>query len=206
VNFAEIRRHSWDIAASLGFPKSDALPLLDSVSVGRSIDEIVYRIFAINCLAAVAYGFSREKARTWLEREELLAALTNAELDFLNGNVSRPMQFMEQIEAMWALSWSLSIASELDLNKPCAPDFVRMLPDLKQNETGAAFRARALLRNSDEIVEKCDLAYVLHWAVVETRSTRKMNKAIKPYIIIQRRTALEWLLSDSKWDEVVLDT
>jgi hypothetical protein len=206
VDMAAIRQASWDIASKLGFAANDGLPLLDASTVTRSKDEIVNRVFGTLSLAASAYGLDRRKALAWLEREGSLEILTSTEREFLGGRQMNPTPFIEQIEGMWALCWSLKVVPDLDFAKPCSGDFVKMLPDLKKDEAGAAYRRNASLRDSEEVVAKCDVAYCLHWAVVHAGLTGKLKKAIKPYVIVERRRALEWLLSDETWDEAPLDT
>ena len=113
---------------------------------------------------------------------------------------------MEQIEGMWALCWCLGIVPELDFSKPCSNDFVKLLPDLKRNEPGDEFRKKAVLRDPREVVAQCDLAYCLHWGVIHAELSGKRQRAIKSYMIIERRRALEWMVSDDPWDELSLDT
>lgn len=53
--------------------------------------------------------------------------------------------------------------------------------------------------------EFADLYYRYHWAVVE--EPEKMDELdISPSIVIERDHALSWLLSESDWDAVQLDT
>jgi len=206
MDMAGIRQTSWGVASKLGFATNETLPLLDASIITRSKDEIVNRVFGILSLAASAYGLDRKKALAWLEREGSLEVLTSTEREFLSGSQMNPTPFMEQIEGMWALCWSLNVVPDLDFSKPCSGDFVKLLPDLKKDGAGAAFRGKASLRDSEEVVAKCDLAYCLHWGVVHAGLTGKLKKAIKPYVIVERRRSLEWLLSEESWDEVPLDT
>lgn len=206
MDMRKLRQGSWEVVKNLGFVANEALPLLDDLTIRRSKDEVVDRVFAIHCLGASSFGFDRQKALAWLEREGSLEVLTSTEREFLSGSQMNPTPFMEQIEGMWALCWSLNVVPDLDFSKPCSDDFVKLLPDLKKDEAGAAFRGKASLRDSEEVVAKCDLAYCLHWGVVHAGLTRKLKKAIKPYVIVERRRALEWLLSEESWDEVPLDT
>ena len=149
MDMVAIRQASWGIASQLGLAANDALPLLDVSTVTRSKDEIVNRIFGMLALAASAYGLDRRKALTWLEREGSLEILTLAEREFLGGSQMNPTPFMEQVEAMWALCWSLKVVPDLDFSKPCSGDFVELLPDLKKDETGTAFLGKAGLRESE---------------------------------------------------------
>jgi hypothetical protein len=201
-----LRQASWEAAGKLGFPTNETLPLLDNLTIARSSDEVVHRIFAMLCLAVSAYGFDRKKALAWLQREGSLALLTPPEREFLGGSLMNPRPFMEQIEAMWALCWCVRSVPDLDFSKPCSDNFVKLLPDLKKDESGAAFRGSASLRDSEEIVAKCDLAYCLHWGIVHAGLDGKFLKGVMPYLIIERRQALEWILSTDPWDEVFLDT
>lgn len=206
MDMASIRQASWGVATKFGFPTNDALPLLDTSVIFRSKDEIVDRVFGMLSLAASAYGLDRKKAFAWLEREGSLQNLTSTEREFLGGAQMNPTPFMEQIEGMWALCWCLKVVPDLDFSIPCSGDFSKLLPDLKKDEAGAAFRGKASLRDSVEVITKCDLAYCLHWGVVHAGLTGKLKKAIKPYVIVERRRSLEWLLSEDSWDEVPLDT
>ena len=83
-----------------------------------------------------------------------------------------------------------------------------VFPDLKQNEPGKAFRDRAELRAESTIIEQCDLAYSIHWAIVDTelKKTQLPAQAVEPYVVIERRRALEWMLTDECWEDISLDT
>ena len=201
-----IRKKSWATTTSLGFVVNDNLPLLEQVGNSHTKDEIVNRIFGMYCTAAIAYGFDRSKATQWLNTEGCLDSLTKSEQDFVAYSTGNAVPFMEQIESIWALCWSVSCVSELDFSKACAADFVKILPDIKQDQRGSAFRDRAVLRPLLQLVSHCDLAYCLHWGCVHSGIPGKLKKVVKPYMIIERRRALEWILSDEAWDELALDT
>jgi len=157
------------------------------------------------CVAASAYGYDRKRSLAWLVREKCLESLTTTETEFLNGSPVS-VHFMHQIEGMWALCWCLRVVPDLNFSQPCRSDFVSLLPDLKKEEAGAAFRKQSSLREPNEIIAKCDLAYCLHWGLVHSQQMRKKKQPIEPYIVIERRRALEWLLSEDNWEDVSLDT
>ncbi|MCE9534370.1 MAG: DUF4272 domain-containing protein [Planctomycetes bacterium] len=206
MNMVDIRTISWEIVTKFGFPKNDALPLLDNVTIVRSKDEIVNRIFGMNSLAASACGYDRKKALAWLERDGSVELLTRHEQEFLRGAQKNAVPFMAQVEGMWALCWCLRVVPDLNFSKPCSDDFVKSLPDLKKDESGEGFRRRSFLRDSEEIVAKFDLAYCLHWGLVHAELIGKPTKRIKPYVITERRRALEWLFSSDAWDDLSSDT
>jgi hypothetical protein len=207
MNLREIRQASWETASKLGYPRNDSLPLLDNVDLTRSKEEVTDRIFAMLCVAASACGFDRNKALTWLWQNGKLELLTHLEREFLEGTDKPHSQFMTQVEGKWALCWCLQIIPELDFSKACSDDFVTMFPDLKSSEPGSGFRGKAALRDVQQILPKLDLAYCLHWGIVENGiSARKGKTTPAPYVTIERRRALEWMFSNGRWDEISMDT
>jgi hypothetical protein len=202
-----IRKQTLKTASRLGYSVNDALPLLDEVHNTRTADEAVKRLLCLHATAACAYGFDHSKARAWLERENALGDLTASELHFIEGGEGDPNQFKIQVEGMWALAWALGIVPHLDFSKGCDSKFVMMLPNLKIGEKSDTLRSKIKTRAADEIIEACDLAYCLHGAARQAKLTGgKMPGKVQPYVIEERRRALEWLLSNDRWDEVSLDT
>ena len=202
-----IRKQSLETANKLGYPINESLPFLDAATVIRSCDEIIDRTLAMLCVAACAYGFDSQKASEWLARETKDTNLTPSESRFLQNRTGNPRTFMERIEGIWALAWSIGVVPDLDFGKPCATNFVLCLPDLKGNKSSAAFRENCMLRPHEQVVSACDLAYCLHWAIRELKlKGMDVPNAVAPYVIIERRHALEWLLTSVDWDDVTLDT
>jgi uncharacterized protein DUF4272 len=112
-----------------------------------------------------------------------------------------------QIEGIWALTWAIGHIPNLDFAQRCSDDFVLKLPDLKGNKSAATFREAARLRPVVELIGACDLAYCLHWGIDHAQLNRQpVPGKDEPYVIIERRRALEWLFSDEDWDDVPMDT
>jgi hypothetical protein len=206
INLFEIRQESLSKARNLGFKVNPALPLLETMDHIKPKDHIVQRIFALLAVAASSYGFDRKRAFNWLTNENGVSFLTETEKAFLLGGQVNPKRFMEQIEAMWALCWTINAIPDLDFDKICAKNFVELLPDLKKMESGQEFLKKAELRNPVELLAKCDLAYCLSWSVRENGIPIEMSKDIKSYVITERRRGLEWIISDQGWDDISLDT
>ena len=158
-------------------------------------------------VAAVAFGFERAKAVAWLHKESLAGSLTEPEARFVFDSAGPPGRFRLQFEAMWALAWALGVAPELDFAEDCDARFVSMLPNLKECESSGRFRHNITPRLLEPIVAACDLAYCLHWAIRESELAGAPPPGkLKHYLVVERRRALEWLLSAESWDEVSLDT
>ena len=183
------------------------LPLLDAGLEMRSASETTAQILAMNAVAATAYGFDKAKAIAWLNQEALTNSLSEQERRFIFESVGLPDRFKVQVEGMWALAWAMGIANELNFAKDCDNRFVMMLPNLKQSQSSADFRKKANPRPLEQVVAACDLAYCLHWAIRQSELVDKRSPGnLKPYVVVERRRALEWLLSKEAWDDVPLDT
>ena len=202
-----VREQSLKTASRLGFEVNKALPLLDEIQNARTADETFKRLLCLHATAACAYGFDRGKARAWLEQEDALGDLMASEQQFIENGSGDPNRFKIQVEGMWALAWALGIVPRLDFGKDCDNKFVMLLPNLKIGEKSDALRSKVKPRATDEVIAACDLAYCLHWAVRQAQLTGgKLPGKVQPYVIEERRRALEWLISSDQWDDVSLDT
>jgi hypothetical protein len=202
-----IRNESILSAKRLGVDVSPTLPLLDAGLEMRSTDESVSRILAMNAVAAAAYGFDKAKAIAWLDQEMLIDSLTGPEKRFIFEETVQTERFKVQVEGMWAIAWATGIVSDMNFGKDCDSRFAAMLPNLKVSQSSGAFRKKASPRPLEQVIAACDLAYCLHWAIRQSEISDKYPLGnLKPYVVIERRRALEWLLSKESWDEVPLDT
>jgi hypothetical protein len=63
------------------------------------------------------------------------------------------------------------------------------------------------LRSPEEIAAAAELAYLLQWATYdcELRGVPRPG-ALEPWIIMERRRALDWVLDTDTWDLITLDT
>jgi hypothetical protein len=200
VSLLEVRR--------LGYLENPDLPLGAAEIVFRTRDEIVDRALALSCAVAVANNSNPAVALAWLEREGLLASLTDAERHWL----TRPSEhararFSAQEEALLSLVWSLSFARSLDFTRYCDPSLAAYFPKIRDGESSERFRDAAVLREATELASMVDLAYCLHWSIRDSQLRRRPTPGVvEPYVVEERRRGLEWLVSDQGWDEISLDT
>lgn len=207
IDVKKIRDESIRAAKRYGVNVSQTLPLIDSDLKVRSADEVASRILAMHVVAASAYGFDKTKAISWLNQEALNDSLSEHEKRFLFEGADQSDRLKLQIEASWALAWAIGITGEMNFAKECDNSFVTQLPDLRKGESSANFRKRINPRSFEQIVSACDMAYCLHWAVRQADLDGKKSAGnFKPYVVIERRRALEWLLSEQSWDNISLDT
>lgn len=200
------RSRSRALLSKAGVDIPETLPAIGEFSV-RPEWELLDRIVCLNAVAAVAHGFSRDKASVWLAQEGMLEKLTDDERLLLDSGCGDLDRFKVQVEGMWALAWLLSIVANLDFWRGCDPRFVTMLPDLRTNENSSKFRSRASIRTKTEIGQELDLVYCLHWAIREAEiKDENPPKGITPFVVVERRRALDWAVGNMRWNEVPLDT
>lgn len=207
-SYAKLKLESEEIAHRLGYPINHDLPPLDPVTLRKNIDNVITRMLILNCVVAVAHGFSSSKAKDWLSRNELLDSITDHEQALFNGrsDVDR-REFMVQGESLWAFSWIIGKVEKINFSSACDDGLVRLLPDLLKGEPPAAWMRGLQLRQEADIIAACDLSYRIHWAIRDAHLLgRKSPGQILPYVVIERRRALEWMLQESDWDSVILDT
>ena len=201
-----VRERSRRALAAHGLSVPTSLPAIDPAAL-RPLEDIRDRLFCLNAVAAVAYGFDADKARSWLDKEHLSEQLSQPEIRLLERGQGNRDAFRAQVEGMWVLAWALSIVSEIDFWRDCSPTFVTLLPNLKAGESVTRTMAQAELRTSHEVMAACDLSYCLHWIIRESMLRNgPLPRDLAPYVVIERRRALEWMLSKDAWDMVDLST
>lgn len=204
----KVRAESLATASSLGYEVLPSLPLFENAVCIRNKEAVLTRTLTLYAVIACSYGLEQQKALTWLEHEGYTEYLTSREQNFLTESVDViGYNFMYQVESLWALAWGLSLVDALNFSRECDDNFVELLPNLHSLQSSREFRSRVILRSVDEVMAKCDLAYCLHWSVRQNMLDNKiLPGTVPPYVVIERRRALEWLLADEEWDDISLDT
>lgn len=202
-----VREQSIVAARRRGIAIPDSLPVIDDPIEPRRIGDVLDRMMCLHAVAAFAYGLDRATTLEWIRSEKIEDSLTPREIAFLGGRIRDKEPFRVQVEANWALAWSVSLVKELDWTSCCSPSFSRLLPNLKKHERSAALRAKCQIRSLDEIRSQRDLAYCVHWGVRQA-CVAGAEVAVDLSIdeLEARRRALEWLLIEQRWDAIALDT
>src|SRR5262249_35245648 len=111
-----IRALSLAKSAEFGIDVVASLPLLDSNLKLRELETIIDRILALHCVAAVAAGFDRSKGKTWLERGDLIRALTKEEIRIVAGDLNGRDSITLLVESIWTLAWVIGLVNILDFS------------------------------------------------------------------------------------------
>jgi len=210
MDTAAIRQKSLSQAKKLGYPVNPELPLLGDLTLQRTKEEFLDRMLCRYTCVACSFGFPRQLGWSWLAQEGLLEKVTPEESLYLRNKDEAPAdKFQPHVETIWAMTWVGQIQNSLEFNETCTNDMVTLFPNLKASASSERFRNKCELRSVEEIAPKLDLAYCIHWAIRhETENDLelpKKPKRLRPYIIINRRHALEWLFCDEPWDDVPMD-
>lgn len=203
--------------ADLGYPLPPPnFPLVwsehDEVEL-RSRLEIEIRCVILHVLLTAALGASREVTLGWLERNEIADHLTDDERMFLERRSGNIDEFMLCIEAEWALAWLLGIADELDPTQYVGDGLAAWAPNLQEDEPFETWRLRSpvQIRSAEEAAVLLDLYYCLDAGNAEAMRADAFPPGVtQPYVIGQRRWALEWAVifrgddhgDPPAWDEV----
>lgn len=209
MTMLEMREQNLNVAKALGYPVNESLPVLDDPEEIRSLSDTTDRMLCLNAVVASSYGFSKNKAMKWLEREGAVNHLAESEKEYLQSESDEMANAQKQwqVEALWALAWCVGCHDQLDFADSCSDGFIQMLPDIAKDESTERFRETLNLRNVPEILQKADLAYCLHWAVrdAETRGHKAPGK-VPGNVVAERRRALDWVIAEDQWDDLTLDT
>ena len=187
------------------------LPLID-LGKPRTSKEVCERIIALYALAGLANGAAGYLLKDWLIDEGGLGFLSTHEQQLLNNydglNPEEINELSWKQESLYVLCWSGSLVDkvvwptkEADLN-----NVFGLIPP----ETSfAKFFTSFNLRSFEEIAKQLDVYYCLHAAMrhPEIWIDNTQSRSLKMEAILERRQALEWVLSPSTdWDEISLDT
>jgi hypothetical protein len=202
----QLREASFLEASRLGYTTNRALPLLELPESLRSVEDVIKRMLCMHAVSAVAHGFSRATATTWLENERLFGDLASSETDFIAGGGDQAaMQCL--VDGLFALAWATNIEPAFDFAMDCPRTLARALPSFDVSGAEDALKQRVSLRGTREIVAMADLAYCLHWSIRdELLNKRRPPGQLHPIYVIERRRALEWLIGKSDWDDVDVST
>jgi hypothetical protein len=202
-----VRSRSLARAERLGYPVNTNLPLIDAPVQEKSADEVLGRALCLLVVMACADGFAREKGLEWLEREGITDALSPNEREFLHTGEGDVDALGAPVESLWTFLWALRVVRRLNFAYPFDDDIAFLIPNLEKNEPAVELREKQKLRPLGVIFQQLDLAYCLHWAVVDAHiKGHKTPGDVHPSVIYHRLRALEWLVGTDPWDEVVMDT
>lgn len=200
-----VRQRSLFMARRLGYPVDVSLPLLPESGFLREKDEIVDRMLALDAMISCVSGMPPEVAFEWTQEIGIAAALSPLESAVLRGRAEHvPAILLDRMEALWALGWAASLFRGVDYTRVAGPELGMIFGELDDIRDVRALRKRCKVRRYEDILAAADLARCLSRGVDLAVKQRKSPPGkLQPHVVIERRRALEWLISDKKWDEIL---
>ncbi len=217
----EIRTSSLEELERLKIPlPPDTFPLTwepgDSVTL-RSPDAMRARVAVLAVVMERCFGMPPDRAMQWLLDGRLLDHVSVPEWQFLAGEQGDRDVFMMHLDALFGFGWLLGWAEHLDPSLYCPEQLPPAFPDITGGETYLEWEQRCVpeLRDPREAAALLDLYYCLDWAYHDaTLRAQQAPGPVEPYVIAQRRWALEWSVvfvgpyheDPPGWEDVDLST
>lgn len=219
-NSEERRKESNAKIKELGIDCLEDLPLVeDSMQVKlKSLDEICQRALACLIIIQLAcdididpnlYEEAKECIEPILKQYKVDKKLLPKEKKIINGKFTKQevTDVIWTYEAYWVLIWALGYVNELNFPKDiCDVEVAKNIATLYGSYE--EFKQNAKLKDIEEVLDQLDLYYRYHWAVDEKRiNPETAIGELNPDVVIERRRALEWLVSKQHdWNEISMDT
>jgi hypothetical protein len=206
IDLRMIRQRSLFMARRLGYPVDVTLPLMVDGGALRDKDAVVDRMLVLDVMIGCASGLPPELGAEWVEEAGIEAAVAPSEERILTGRPEEvPVRLLDRMEALWTLGWAASLFRALDFGRICGPELAMIFGDIENLRGVRALRKRCGMRRYEEVVAACDLARCLHRGLlIADRSGAPPPGKVEPHIIVERRRALEWLVGQQGWDEIVV--
>lgn len=194
-------------------PFAKSLPPIEGEEIARfrSLEEVAGRALALQLVAVKAEGLEDEIVRRVMEDFSIEPHLSPAELAYINGEDTEQQTRINMIwryESLWALLWALGHIEELPFPDQIC-DVPRSVQIIQAAGSWEAFLAQSQLRSPSELLDQCDLALRLHWAVVNARLRGEEPPAkMEAGVVYERHYAFNWLrcFLDQDWDDVETHT
>lgn len=206
------KEHSEAALRNEGVPVNPHLPVIETEaeSKRRSPDQVAYRALALLVVAVKGEGLEQDIVQRVIKDYGLQVHFTPKEQAFIataSPSQADYVQFSWRYEAAWTLLWALGFVD--DLGKPTSIcDVPRAVTFMKERST-EEFVEQSRLRTQRELLDKADLVYRYHWAVVSARINGRPSPAgLEPGVTLERHYALNWLVGymNQDWDHVSTDT
>lgn len=212
------KNRSIKILEAQGIPYLEELPSIESSYevTGKTLDEIAKRAIVLCISCNFASDILSNKKRRYIKESKkffnklldtynVKDVMTKDEktlFDKMDKKIA--IQLSWQFEGYVILLWTLGLIDEITFPDTLVdPDSVTAI--VSACDTYKEFKEKCNLRNVNEVLDLADLTYRYNWYCVEAK-IRDEDPVINPEIVMERHRALNWLLTDAKWDKVEINT
>lgn len=206
----QIKLENDKIIKDKGYRGNDWLPILETSSF-RTLDEIKGRMSVMNALINIAFEAPVYIIKEWLENQNLLVFLSDAEKEILEKDNDELTDIEINslnwyLESLWALMWATGMIERLEAEDYVGDHMVSLLPNLQHGETNIKLERLSKVRTEIELYTMLDYYYRLHWYCVDERLNGRQDK-LNEGLIYERRKSLEWAFNrENDWDNVEMGT
>ena len=210
-NPEKIKEENTKLLLKQGIEVVDHLPYIEK-NKHRNDDEIAKRTIAMAVLYQLEFGAPKDFISQYLKENGLIDQLTAEETklleeDFDDITDQQKVNLSWSVEAIWALTWVCKKHRNLTFNTPVEDSLASTLPDFQASESINTLMSKFKSRPEVEVYKMLDLFYRAHWFARNNGLNGKESDLVNHSIIMERRTALEWVCNRKvAWDEVDLST
>ena len=212
------KMRSINILQAQQIPYIDELPPIKSSYeiTGKTIDEIAKRAivlciccnFASDIISNKKKRYVKESKKFFnklLETFNVKDVMTKDEkLLFEKMDKDLAIQISWQFESYVILLWTLGLIDEVTFPDTLVePDSVTAV--VSACDSYREFLEKCKIRSGDEVLDLADLTYRYNWYCVESKINDE-EPIMNAEVVMERHRALNWLLSDEKWDKVEINT
>ncbi|MBO5747031.1 MAG: DUF4272 domain-containing protein [Clostridia bacterium] len=220
LKLTQRKKQSLKLIAREGITFDKSLPCLfeDSKVQLKSIDDISKMALMSGIIAQLGFiakanvdSASANKARaTVIEKIKIFGiedCIGAKEKRIIEGNCSEQdiIDANWYFESAWALCWCLGLVDDIK-NGGVVCEASKVIAMANRCRNLEEFKSECCLRSKEDILNMHDLYYRYYWAVDKNWNDKVFKTgSLNSSIVIERRKALEWVLSDVKFfDELKL--
>ena len=201
--------------SALSIPINEHLPIIEEENEVelRSPEDVLRRLIALWAVVDKSFLGPKSESTNYIVTHELQMWLSNIELAFLLNK--KPTQrdgihFSWQLEALYFIAWCAGLLEcpEVPNNESSVKSILDLFP--ASAEQPDRLRSSVRLRNRNEILDRADLLYRLHWAVRDTKlAGSDALEGIDGGVVQEWHRAVNWMIRydrEDNWDQVGTDT
>ena len=198
-------------------PINPHLPCIESEEETslRSPDEVVRRLIALWAVVGKALMGIDSRFANYIVAHEMQSWLSDVERTFLldSGQTEKRdgIHFSWQLEALYFIAWCAGLVEECT-EIPSKESSVMSILDLFPSGTESCDKLRAAirLRKKDEVMDRADILYRLHWAIRDAQLNNSTTpKGVNSGVVKEWHRAVNWMIrydAEDNWDNVGTDT
>lgn len=200
---------------ALGVPINPNLPTIEEEAEVelRSEEEVLRRLIALWAVVDKAYLKSKSESAAYISLNKLESWLSTIEREFLFNNEPSErdaIHFSWQLETLYFIAWCAGLleCSEIPNDESSVKPILGLFPN--GSEKPERLQSAIRLRSKQEVMDRSDLLYRMHWAVRNATITGSAPpEGIDGGVVQEWHRAVNWMTKydlEDDWDHVGTDT